>query len=66
MRSEHRSDLEASENLGHEKVMTTFSSYGTVQNLRKAEIMFELAQPKNRDDQSVELALKLIEAAKNV
>jgi len=55
-----------SQNLGHEKVMTTFSSYGTVQNPRQAEIMRKLAKPKKRDEQSVELALKLIEAAQNV
>ena len=34
-----------SQNLGHEQVMTTFSSYGAVQVSRQAEIIRELAKP---------------------
>ena len=34
-----------SQNLGHEEVMTTFSSYGAVQVSRQAEIIRELAKP---------------------
>jgi integrase/recombinase XerD len=34
-----------SQNLGHEQVMTTFSSYGAVRATRQAEIMRELARP---------------------
>ena len=32
---------------GHEKVQTTFYSYGEVGNLRQGEIIMELAQPQN-------------------
>ena len=35
-----------SQNLGHEKVMTTFSSYGTVPSARQADIMRRLSIPK--------------------
>jgi len=35
-----------SQNLGHEKVMTTFLNYGTVTYQRQAEIMRELADPQ--------------------
>lgn len=35
-----------SQNLGHEKVMTTFTSYGTVPAARQADIMRRLALPK--------------------
>jgi integrase len=35
-----------SQNLGHEDVMTTFTSYGTVQMRRQAEIMRELSDGK--------------------
>jgi len=35
-----------SQNLGHEKVLTTFSSYGEVATRRQAEILRDLAKPK--------------------
>lgn len=35
-----------SQNLGHEKVLTTFSSYGEVAPNRQAEILRDLAKPK--------------------
>jgi len=38
-----------SQNLGHEKVMTTFSSYGAVSGRRQSEIMRELASPKDSE-----------------
>jgi len=41
-----------SQNLGHEKVLTTFSSYGTVGRDRQREILSELSQP---DDKNPEL-----------
>jgi integrase len=35
-----------SQNLGHEQVMTTFTSYGAVPGMRQAEIMRKLTRPK--------------------
>jgi integrase len=35
-----------SQNLGHEKVMTTFINYGTVSSQRQGEILRELAKPQ--------------------
>lgn len=35
-----------SQNLGHEKVLTTFNSYGYVENQRQREILRDLANPK--------------------
>ncbi|MEO6292713.1 MAG: tyrosine-type recombinase/integrase [Burkholderiaceae bacterium] len=35
-----------SQNLGHDKVLTTFMSYGQVQNHRQAEILKALAKPR--------------------
>lgn len=37
-----------SQNLGHESVLTTFSSYGQVSQMRQAEIIRELATPHER------------------
>ena len=36
-----------SQNLGHKKVLTTFCSYGEVENQRQGEIIQKLAQPQN-------------------
>ena len=38
-----------SQNLGHEKVLTTFSSYGAVGRERQREILSELGQPADSD-----------------
>ena len=38
-----------SQNLGHEQVMTTFRSYGSVPQSRQAEIIRKLGQPKVSD-----------------
>lgn len=38
-----------SQNLGHEQVMTTFTSYGAVGASRQAEIIRQLAQPRQHD-----------------
>ena len=38
-----------SQNLGHEQVMTTFRSYGSVSQSRQAEIIQKLGQPKVSD-----------------
>lgn len=37
-----------SQNLGHDKVMTTFTSYGEVQPQRQADIIRELRSPKDK------------------
>ena len=37
-----------SQNLGHEGVMTTFTSYGAVAPRRQGEIIMELASPRSR------------------
>ena len=38
-----------SQNLGHEKVMTTFLNYGAVTYQRQAQIMKELAAPQHEN-----------------
>lgn len=43
-----------SQNLGHEKVLTTFCSYGTVAVSRQREIMRNLANPKQADSSSAD------------
>mgnify|MGYP000980270174 CR=1 FL=1 len=37
-----------SQNLGHEGVLTTFYSYGTVQPQRQGELIKELGQPRTK------------------
>ena len=39
-----------SQNLGHEKTLTTFNSYGTVNQERQAEIIRKLKNPQNLED----------------
>ena len=54
-----------SQNLGHEKVLTTFSAYGVVGAARQSEIIRELGEnPDTGDRQIEELAKQLIRAAK--
>jgi integrase/recombinase XerD len=53
-----------SQNLGHEKVLTTFSSYGEVAVERQREIIRELAQPMNSDPQFEEIVKQLVRATK--
>ena len=55
-----------SQNLGHEKVMTTFASYGEVAPARQADIIRELAHVEEPDAQVVELARKFMHAARQV
>jgi integrase/recombinase XerD len=52
-----------SQNLGHESVLTTFSSYGEVSPYRQAEIMRELAGPKRPVNSNSEIAQRLVELA---
>jgi len=49
-----------SQNLGHEKVMTTFSSYGTVPSGRQADIMRRLALPKANEATVIEQISQII------
>ena len=42
-----------SQNLGHESVLTTFSSYGVIPPARQGEILKHLRQPKPRDVSSL-------------
>ena len=37
-----------SQNLGHEGVLTTFTSYGAVTSRRQREVILDLANPKPR------------------
>lgn len=54
-----------SQNLGHEKVLTTFSSYGEVAHLRQAAIIRGLARPRKRDTRLVDLAHEIIAEAQH-
>ena len=38
-----------SQNLGHERVLTTFTSYGVVPAQRQAELIRQIGQPVNAD-----------------
>jgi integrase len=49
-----------SQNLGHEQVMTTFTSYGAVPGMRQAEIMRKLTRPKPAE---TDLLAKIAELA---
>jgi integrase len=53
-----------SQNLGHEKVLTTFSSYGEVAAERQREIILELARPMDPDPQLQEIVKQLMRATK--
>jgi hypothetical protein len=43
-----------SQNLGHEKVLTTFVSYGAVASNRQGEILLGLANPKQVEQQDAD------------
>jgi integrase len=53
-----------SQNLGHEKVLTTFSSYGEVATERQRDIIRELAEPMDPDPQFEEILKQLVRATK--
>jgi integrase len=54
-----------SQNLGHDQVLTTFSSYGAVSASRQSEIIRQLAECEDVDDREMqELAKELVKAAK--
>lgn len=48
-----------SQNLGHEKVLTTFSSYGTVAPQRQEEIIRELALSPEKEEEIVQIAQQI-------
>jgi integrase/recombinase XerC len=53
-----------SQNLGHEKVLTTFSAYGAVAAARQREIIHGLAEQPDDGLEFEELAKKIVEVAK--
>jgi integrase len=54
-----------SQNIGHEKVLTTFSSYGEVAAERQRDIIRELSQPMEPDPQFQEMLKQLMRATKH-
>jgi integrase/recombinase XerD len=55
-----------SQNLGHEDVLTTFNSYGHVQEHRQGEIFQQLKMPRVSDSQNVdELARAVVKEMAN-
>ena len=55
-----------SQNLGHERVLTTFTSYGEVQPQRQAEIFKKLKKPKTTTNQDqASLAKAVVEEMRN-
>ena len=48
-----------SQSLGHEKVLTTFLSYGEVQPQRQAEIFQELKKPRTNTEKSTNEIIKV-------
>jgi integrase len=53
-----------SQNLGHEQVLTTFSSYGTVAPHRQAEIILGLNGSPNDDEDLVSLLARAVQKAR--
>jgi hypothetical protein len=53
-----------SQNLGHEKVLTTFSSYGDVSSARQRDIIRELAQPMDSDPEFEESLKQFVRASR--
>ncbi|MEQ8964834.1 MAG: tyrosine-type recombinase/integrase [Azospirillaceae bacterium] len=52
-----------SQNLGHEKVMTTFTSYGSVPSHRQAAILHDLGQPTDQDEETARRVLAALRSA---
>jgi hypothetical protein len=51
-----------SQNLGHDKVLTTFSSYGTIPSTRQAKIMRDLGAPGEPSTRMADLLDQLVKA----
>lgn len=49
-----------SQNLGHSQMMTTFTSYGHVEDYRQGEIIKALGQPRVEDDRLKDLFHNLV------
>jgi len=49
-----------SQNLGHEEVLTTFRSYGTVANRRQTQIIRDLAKPQQTESPTVKQLAKAL------
>jgi integrase/recombinase XerD len=49
-----------SQNLGHEKVLTTFYSYGEVQQHRQGEIIHQLKLPRTANTQSADDIVRMV------
>lgn len=50
-----------SQNLGHEHVLTTFTSYGAVSRQRQAEIMRDLQNPQTSTEAEDDRLRKIVE-----
>ncbi len=55
-----------SQNLGHEQVLTTFLSYGTVSVSRQAEIIQGIGKSVIADTQDIDFTAKVIQAMKQI
>lgn len=53
-----------SQNLGHERMLTSFLNYGEIPSDRQAEVIRNLADASARDDKVEEIARRLVEAAR--
>ncbi len=49
-----------SQNLGHEGVLTTFYSYGEVQDYRQAELFKELREPRTDQSPETQIAFEVM------
>ena len=48
-----------SQNLGHESILTTFSSYGEVSSYRQAEVMRDLASTRRSSNDNHQIAQQI-------
>jgi hypothetical protein len=51
-----------SQSLGHEQVLTTFSSYGEVTHQRRAELI--TTEPDARDGEAIERSVRILQNAR--
>jgi integrase/recombinase XerD len=49
-----------SQNLGHESVLTTFYSYGEVQDYRQAELLKKLSEPRTEQSSEMQIAFEVM------
>ena len=55
-----------SQNLGHEKVLTTLTSYGQVDRVRQGDIIRKLGAPKAKDAHLIEIGRAVLAASGSV